>query len=200
MHRASEIAKRIGGCHQRHDPLCRKRERCAHPAHDLLAGTAAQDDPGKGCCALLEEARPHKETFTRLVHEIVNKNPGNTQQTKMVVSGSYPPTSPDGTRKKCAKAVAFAAIQSQHADRDPCHQAGQIAFATNPFELYLDYGIRIQELSRATQTFQIQKAGNSGTYLPSQRFVASGGYGSVPLVRTSGRKGGDPGPSDRGYH
>ena len=68
---------------------------------------------------------------------------------------------------------------------------GEIAFATNPFELYLDYGIRIQELSRATQTFQIQKAGNSGTYLPSQRSVASGGYGSVPASTDIGPEGGD---------
>ena len=68
---------------------------------------------------------------------------------------------------------------------------GDTAFATNPFELYLDYGIRIKELSKATQTFLIQKAGSAGTYLPSRRSIAGGGYGSLPASTDVGPEGGD---------
>ncbi|MCK9266220.1 hypothetical protein M0P98_04985 [bacterium] len=68
---------------------------------------------------------------------------------------------------------------------------GDTVFATNPFELYLDFGIQIQEWSKATQTFLIQKAGCDGTYLPTQRSVEGGGYGSVPASTDIGPEGGD---------
>jgi hypothetical protein len=57
---------------------------------------------------------------------------------------------------------------------------GDIAFATNPFELFLDYGIRIQARSPAAQTFIVQLAGrgikNGGSYLPTERALKGGGY------------------------
>lgn len=68
---------------------------------------------------------------------------------------------------------------------------GEVAIATNPFELYLDYAVRIKELSPATQTFLVQKAGCNGTYLPSARSVAHKGYGSVPASTDVGPEGGD---------
>ena len=43
---------------------------------------------------------------------------------------------------------------------------GDVAIATNPFELFTEYGIRIKARSRALQTFLIQLAG-PGTYLPT---------------------------------
>ena len=54
---------------------------------------------------------------------------------------------------------------------------GDIAFATNRFELFLDYGIRIKARSKATQTFVIQLVGE-GSYLPSERAVRSQSYGT----------------------
>ena len=68
---------------------------------------------------------------------------------------------------------------------------GDMAIASNPFELYLDYAIRIRELSKATQTFLVQKAGSNGTYLPSQRSLAGKGYGSVPASTDIGPEGGE---------
>ena len=56
---------------------------------------------------------------------------------------------------------------------------GDVAFATNPFEYYLDYGIQIKAKSPATQTFLVQLAG-SGSYVSSPRAIAGGGYGSQP--------------------
>ncbi|NLW85789.1 MAG: hypothetical protein GXY38_02845 [Planctomycetes bacterium] len=66
---------------------------------------------------------------------------------------------------------------------------GEIAFATNPFEYYLDYGIRIKVRSPATQTFLVQLAGES-TYVPSERSVAGGGYGSMAASCDVGPEGG----------
>lgn len=57
---------------------------------------------------------------------------------------------------------------------------GGAAFATNTFELYLDYGDRMKGASKAEQTFLIQLANaDSGTYLPSRRSGTTG-YGSAP--------------------
>lgn len=58
---------------------------------------------------------------------------------------------------------------------------GDIAFATNRFELYLDFGIRIKARSPAIQTFVVQLTANTGwngNYLPSERSVVNQGYGS----------------------
>ena len=54
---------------------------------------------------------------------------------------------------------------------------GDMAFATNPFELYTDFGVRIQERSEAVQTFVVQLAG-SGDYVAPQKTLAGGAYGS----------------------
>ncbi len=66
---------------------------------------------------------------------------------------------------------------------------GNIAFATNPFEYYLDFGIQIKVKSPALQTFIVQLAGN-GTYVPSPRAAAGGGYGAVPASNPVGPEGG----------
>jgi hypothetical protein len=66
---------------------------------------------------------------------------------------------------------------------------GNVALATNRFELYLDHGIHIKTRSPAVQTFIVQIAG-PGTYVPSRRSVAGGGYGSIPASNPVGPKGG----------
>jgi hypothetical protein len=68
-------------------------------------------------------------------------------------------------------------------------QLGQVGFAANPFELYLDYGVQIKARSPAIQTFVVQLAGG-GTYLPSPRSVSGGGYGSIPASNPVGPEGG----------
>ena len=65
---------------------------------------------------------------------------------------------------------------------------GSIAIATNPFELFLDYGNQIKARSSAEQTFIIQLANGTEGYLPTEKaergghysaFVSSGGVGHV---------------------
>ena len=67
---------------------------------------------------------------------------------------------------------------------------GDMVMVTNPFELYLDYGIRIKGRSPAIQTFVIQLAG-SGSYIPTSRSVAGGAYGAVPASTLMGPEGGE---------
>lgn len=66
---------------------------------------------------------------------------------------------------------------------------GDIVMATNPFELYLDYGIRMKARSPAVQTFLVQLAG-SGSYLPPSRSIEGGAYGAVPASNIVGPEGG----------
>lgn len=66
---------------------------------------------------------------------------------------------------------------------------GDIAFVTNPYELYVDYGLEVKLRSPAVQTFVIQLAGG-GSYLPSPRSVGGGGYGSVPASNLVGPEAG----------
>lgn len=66
---------------------------------------------------------------------------------------------------------------------------GDVAFATNPFEYYLDFGTQIKVRTPAVQTFLVQLAGG-GTYVPSPRSVTGGGYGSVPASSPVGPEGG----------
>lgn len=62
--------------------------------------------------------------------------------------------------------------------------------ATNPFELYVDYGLQIKARSPAEQTFLGQLTTATGMYLPTQRGVDNGGYGSIPAVSFVGPDGG----------
>lgn len=66
---------------------------------------------------------------------------------------------------------------------------GEAAFATNPFEYYLDFGMQIKARSKAVQTFLVQHVG-SGTYLPTLRAVSGKSYGAVPASTPVGPEGG----------
>ncbi len=66
---------------------------------------------------------------------------------------------------------------------------GDVAIATNSFELYTDYGIQMKARNPALQTFVVQLA-LPGSYLPTARAVAGGAYGAVPQSNKVGPKGG----------
>lgn len=65
---------------------------------------------------------------------------------------------------------------------------GDMAIATNPFELFVDYGVQIQARSPAVQTFLIQLA-TSGPhpsyYVPTPRAVAGGDLNEKPFTNYS---------------
>jgi len=66
---------------------------------------------------------------------------------------------------------------------------GDMAIATNPFELYLDFGVQMKARSKAVQTFVVQLAGGGG-YVPTERSVAGGAYGAIPESTEVGPEGG----------
>lgn len=67
---------------------------------------------------------------------------------------------------------------------------GDIALATNPFELFLDFGVRMKARSRAEQTFLVQLACDSAGYLPTAKAAAAGGYGAEIPSNKVGPEGG----------
>lgn len=69
---------------------------------------------------------------------------------------------------------------------------GTVAFATNPFELFLDYGNQIKARSLAEQTFLIQLcAGGAGGYLPTAKAEAGGHYSAFVSSGNVGHVGGE---------
>lgn len=75
-----------------------------------------------------------------------------------------------------------------------CHviRLGDAVFATNPFELFMDYGARIRARSKALQTFLVQLADGSGNgfYLPTQRALDGGHYSALIKSNWVGPEGG----------
>jgi hypothetical protein len=66
---------------------------------------------------------------------------------------------------------------------------GDIAVATNDFELFTDFGIQLKARSRALQTFVIQLAG-PGTYVPTASAMRGGGYSAIVESSVVGPEGG----------
>jgi hypothetical protein len=67
---------------------------------------------------------------------------------------------------------------------------GDLALATSPFELFLDYGMRIRARSPAAVTLHAQLSCDEAGYLPTARAVAAGGYGALPANGLVGPEGG----------
>lgn len=67
---------------------------------------------------------------------------------------------------------------------------GDIAIATNPFELFLDYGLQMKARSPAVQTFLIQLSCGSGGYLPTPKAIEGGSYSALPHTNKVGPEGG----------
>ena len=68
---------------------------------------------------------------------------------------------------------------------------GDIAFATNPFELFLDYANQMRARSRARQTFLIQLACDACGYLPTKKAEDGGHYSAYVTSGITGHVGGE---------
>ena len=68
---------------------------------------------------------------------------------------------------------------------------GSIAIATNPFELFLDYGNQIKARSLAEQTFLIQLCCGAEGYLPTKKAEAGGHYSAFVSSGHVGHIGGE---------
>ena len=68
---------------------------------------------------------------------------------------------------------------------------GTIAMATNPFELFLDYGNQIKARSDAEQTFLVQLANGAEGYLPTAKAEVHGHYSAFISSGKIGHQGGN---------
>lgn len=68
---------------------------------------------------------------------------------------------------------------------------GDIAIATNPFELFLDYGNQIRARSKAQQTFLIQLSCGSYGYLPTERAERGSHYSAYVSSGIAGHAAGE---------
>ena len=68
---------------------------------------------------------------------------------------------------------------------------GNIAIATNPFELFLDYGNQIKARSRAEQTFLVELANGWDGYLPTEKAEKGGHYSAFVSSGQVGHIGGE---------
>ncbi len=137
----------------------------------------------------MREAEPFKEKYKRLLTTL-KANPEIRKQARWYVEISR------ACRLKMRGEQVGKRLQVQRKNpqmlvKVHAIRIGEVALISNPFELYLDYAIRIRELSPAIQTFLVQKAGSNGTYLPTARSVAGKGYGSVPASTDIGPEGGE---------
>ena len=68
---------------------------------------------------------------------------------------------------------------------------GDVAFATNPFELFLNYGNQIRARSLAKQTFLVQLACGSWGYLPTEKAEKGSHYSAFVSSGSAGHVGGE---------
>ena len=68
---------------------------------------------------------------------------------------------------------------------------GNLAFATNPYELFINYGNQIRARSLARQTFLIQLCCGSFGYLPTEKAEKGSHYSAYVSSGTAGHEGGD---------
>jgi hypothetical protein len=86
----------------------------------------------------------------------------------------------------------FRLQQSKDFFRTEIHavRIGDSAVVTNPFELYLEYGLRMRGRCAAKQLLIVQLACDEGGYLPTARAVQGGGYSAIPASNLVGPEGG----------
>lgn len=137
--------------------------------------------------AALAEAKQWREKYERHLREL-EENPAKKKEPRWYV--------PVTQALRRALHLERVAERYEAQQKDPTYpvevhvvRLGDVAFATNPFEYYLDFGIQIQARSRAVQCFLIQLAG-PGTYLPTARAMAQGAYGAAPASTAVGAQGG----------
>ena len=135
----------------------------------------------------MQESENHKKRYEQLLLEI-NENPEIKEKPRWYkdVTGAYALMNRGQSVKE---RYEFQKTHPKLPVEVHVVRIGDIVIATNPFELYLDYGIRIKGRSPAVQTFLVQLAG-SGTYVPTSRSIAGGAYGAVPASTLIGSEGG----------
>lgn len=186
--RREEIAFRIGETASAVEPLAGKdinwNPFMAHRAvtvelpRRLISREAVEE--------ALRQSEQHRETYERLAKELANAPEGPLKNSlRDQTSLAY-----RQARRGQNVANRFALQKEQPNVPIEIHvgRLGDVAFASNPFELYLDFGTQLHTRSPAVQTFLIQLAGG-GSYAPTERAIAGGAYGAIPASNIVGAEG-----------
>jgi len=180
-----------------------------------LRGLTMRQEIGRRVADTVEDVMPlakkdiRKEvSFRHVVKNIrIRKRPIDDREIEVIrielseLEKSQPSDRNEEARKlsgigRCLRAIRRYETQKENPFLDEeIHvvRLGDIAFATNRFELYLDYGIRIKARSPFIQTFVVQLAAGgeySATYLPTERAVAGRSYGANIFDNEAGPEGG----------
>jgi len=138
--------------------------------------------------ARLEAIMPEAEAFQDFLAE-------TRRNEKLNGPGPYDSKLHHFVQIKNAKAVI---LRYEDQDELPCIsfdmnvvRIGDIAIATNPFELYHEFAQRIKARAKAEQVFIIQLSNGLGGYLPTRTAVNGGSYSSKAASTTCGPDGGD---------
>ena len=65
------------------------------------------------------------------------------------------------------------------------------AIVTQPFELFVEYGLRIRAACRARKVLHVQLCNGYADYLPTRAAILGGSYSSEPASTNVGPEGGD---------
>ncbi len=128
--------------------------------------------------------------ITDLEYETAKKNVEPLMAKEKLVGGEA--AHKNWYKKTMTRYEAQKSSPPRHAIELHTLRLGDVAIATNPFELFLDYAMRIQARSPAGQTVLIQLASpvDDPSYLPSERATKGGGYSAVPESSLVGPEGG----------
>ncbi len=116
------------------------------------------------------------------------------EKEKLTIPGPYDDKNDDFVLMRNLEAT----VNRFHAQREkPWYAAelhvlrlGDVALSTSPFELFLDYGLRIRARSPAALTLHAELSCDEAGYLPTARAVAAGGYGALVANGFIGPEGG----------
>jgi hypothetical protein len=78
--------------------------------------------------------------------------------------------------EKDPPALPFSVLDSVKPAELHVLRLGDVAMVTCPFELFIDYGMRIRARSNALMTFVVQLSCGHSEYLPTTRAIRGGGY------------------------
>ncbi len=116
------------------------------------------------------------------------------EREKLPVPGPYDDKNDDFVLMRNLEAVIerFARQRKEPSAQIEVHvlRIGGNALSTSPFELYVDYAMRIRARSPAALTFHAQLSCDAAGYLPTARAVGAGGYGALVANGLVGPEGG----------
>lgn len=131
----------------------------------------------------------------RVTEEEYREAAAEVSRLKRVFSKAHPMTMEDVVRSFETQGVVlrYELQQRTRVFDCLCHviRLGGIAIATNPFELFHDYGQRMKARATPRQLFIAQLSNGIGGYLPTSQAIGGGSYSSKAASTFCGPEGGD---------